>query len=288
MSETRLTKTLSCTLLSSVIEREIIPRLFDGHPDASADADTIGGHHQGVPQDDERPCGAAAALAVDPDEMVRLILAGHGTPRLLDPLLRLLDQGIGLSRIYLDILTPVARRIGELWQQDRCSMLEVTLSLSRLHCILLEIGRHNGGMPAQVFGKPRIFLAPVPGEQHTFGLLMVQEFFLQAGWGLDSRYDASLPTIIKHISTKKFDIVGFSISGPDLFETLQNLIHLVRKHSLHRNLSIIVGGGLFKDQPEFASRVSGATVVGEGVNAVEAAENLIYTDDRRRVARQPV
>lgn len=286
MSTSRFTPKISGAMLSSVIEREIIPRLFVTHPEASERCLVPVPAMAWEDVDDVPAPALDPPVDIDVEALARLVLSCDRADRIIGPLQELLDRGMGIRQVYLDFLTPIARRIGELWQQDRCSIIEVTLSLSRLHYVLLEIGRRNGGIPLQTYGNPRAFLTPVPGEQHIFGLLMVQELLLQAGWDLDGNYDSTIGGIIKIVSSGKFDVVGFSINGPDLFETLQSAIQNVRKHSLCKNLSIIVGGGLFKDQPQFASKVNGATVIGEGVNVVEAAENLIYSNGRNGACGQ--
>ncbi|PKU23652.1 cobalamin B12-binding domain-containing protein [Telmatospirillum siberiense] len=254
---------LSNFVLANIIEKEILPKLLFSSISPP-----------GVPDLGEEWC--SVSNIVDIEALAVLVLSDEPADKIIDQLQLLIDHGVGIQRICLDILAPVARKIGELWHDDRCRIIDVTLSLSRLHLVLLEMWRRNAEIRPILQGLRRVFLAPVPGEQHSFGLLMVEGAFLQAGWDVSSNRDTSASTILRAVSENSFDIVGISITGEEFFGHLRDIIFQLRKNSRNHDLEIIVGGGLFTLHPEFASRVVGATVVVDGVNAVEAAENMIY------------
>lgn len=256
---------LSNIVLANIIENEILPRLSFSNCSHS-DVGGLGEEWYSV------------ADIVDIEALTFLVLSDAPADKIIDKLQILIDHGVSIQTICIDILAPVARKIGDLWHNDHCRIIDVTLSLSRLHWVLLEIGRRNSEVPRRLSGQRRIFLAPVPEEQHRFGLLMIGEAFSQAGWDVSSNYDTTASAILHVVSENNFDIVGISITGEEFFDQLRDVIFQVRKHSRNHDLEIIVGGGLFALHPEFASRVVGATVVVDGVNAVEAAENLIYSN----------
>jgi methanogenic corrinoid protein MtbC1 len=259
------------TLLTTIIEREIIPRLLLTHsdpPEASGE--------QGRP-----------VAMVDSEELTRLVLGDEPIEKVMEHLQSLLDGGESLQRIYLDLLAPIAGRLGEYWLEDRCTFIDLTLALSRLHWLLRELGRHNGEAVYRSSTKKRIYLAATPGEQHSFGLVMIEEFFLHAGWEMAYDHMTTNQSILQAIHTHDVDVVGLSIANVELLGPLQDLIAMAGKASSNRKARIMVGGRLFKDHPEIVDKISGATVVADGVNAVEFAENLIGPSPRSGPVEQP-
>ncbi|NJK90043.1 MAG: cobalamin B12-binding domain-containing protein [Myxococcales bacterium] len=84
--------------------------------------------------------------------------------------------------IFLDLLAPVARLLGDLWLIDLCTFTDVTIGLSRLQQLVRELApAFEDGHDLRGFGH-RALLAPAPGEQHTFGMHLVEEFLRRAGW----------------------------------------------------------------------------------------------------------
>jgi hypothetical protein len=106
-------------------------------------------------------------------------------------------------------------------------------------------------------------------------MTMIEEFFLHAGWETASDYAATSGAIMETLAARSIDVIGFSVGCEEFFGPLTDLIKCVNQVSLNRNIAILVGGRLFLDHPDFASKISGATVVSNGVNAVETAENLL-------------
>jgi methanogenic corrinoid protein MtbC1 len=262
----------SGTLLTSVIEKEIIPRLLLVHRDPLAS-----GKAERTPVD--------AVAAGESEAFAKLVLRSEYS-EIMDQVQALIDRGVSLRRIYLDLLAPVARRLGEFWEEDRCTFTDVTVGLSRLHQVLREIGRRNGEGFNRSMAKRRIYLVPSPGEQHTFGMTMIEEFFLHAGWETASDHTATSGAIMQTLAARSIDVIGFSVGCEEFFGPLNDLIKRAHQASLNRNIAILVGGRLFLDHPDFASKISGAKVVFNGVNAVVTAENLVSQDSQPNTIQQ--
>ncbi len=259
------------SLLTTIIEREIIPRLLLTDSGRGAA---------------KRAPGKLTAT-LDCEELARLVLSSEPIDKVMDHVQCLLDGGESLQRIYLDLLAPIAGRLGEYWLEDRCTFIDLTLALSRLHWLLREVGRRNGETILRPSAKRRIYLAATPGEQHTFGLVMIEEFFLHSGWEMACDHTTSAASILQAIHTHDVDVVGLSISSVELLGPLQDLIGMMGKASSNRKARIMVGGRLFKDHPDLIEKISGATVVADGVDAVEFAENLIGASPRSQPVEQP-
>ena len=91
-------------------------------------------------------------------------------------------RGVSLSAVYLELLAPAARMLGELWEEDRVSFADVTVALCRLHDVMRNLSASQPPATDTLPQGRRALLVPMPGEQHTFGLVMVADFFRRAGW----------------------------------------------------------------------------------------------------------
>jgi len=111
--------------LARTIEAEIVPRLLMSLA-ASRQAAARAGTAPTTPGSD------------DVDELARLLLAHDG--EIASAFVQILRQrGTPVERICLDLLAPVARRLGKLWEQDVCDFAELTVGLERLHLVLREV-----------------------------------------------------------------------------------------------------------------------------------------------------
>lgn len=217
-----------------------------------------------------RPVGLADVL-----ELVRLVLLVDDRPA-RDSVQAMRQRGVPVETLMLDLLTPAARQLGELWLQDQCSFADVTVSVGRLQQLLREI---SPGLPAapQSRTQPlRILLLPGPGEQHTFGLVMVSEFFLSAGWYVDGGPAAPIDACAS-VEREWFDVVGFSLAGETHLPRLAPAISAVRKASRNPHIGILVGGPLFLTHPSLAREVGADAVAIDGSLAPGIAEMLVKT-----------
>ena len=248
---------LSGSLLTKVIEGEIIPRLFLAHRALHGSEPP-----QGVPDN-----------VLTSEAFARLVLVSE-SDEIVAHVQTLMDHGLSLERVFMDLLAPVARKLGEFWEDDHCTFTDVTLGLSRLHRVLHEVARDKDAAAKPVLSR-RAFFAPVPGEKHTFGISMLEEFFLHAGWETACDHSASEAGILKTAATQSLDIIGFSVSCQELLDPLSDLIDKTRKASCNRDVAIMVGGGVFIDNKDLAARFGNATIVSDGVHAVQLAEEIV-------------
>lgn len=249
------------TQLARVIELEIVPRLMLAHRTSGPCADT--------------PVPVCRQLdAADVHQFARLVLQ-PAEEAALEQVARLCEDGLSAESIYLDLLAPAARHLGELWERDLCDFTQVTLGLGRLQRVLraLSASFHEAGEAAPA-GR-RVLLLPCPGEQHTFGLVMVSEFFRRAGWEVAGgawEFDVDAAS---RVASDWYDVIGFSLAGEVHLDELNACIDAVRRASRNRAIGVIVGGPLFGLRPEFRARVAADLVAVDGRKAPQLAEQLL-------------
>lgn len=220
----------------------------------------------------------ASGTAIEGEEVLRFagLLLRHGDEAVvLDHLLAIEGRGVSIARIYLELFQPAARHIGELWADDRCTFVDVTLAIGTLQKMLRTFGpafHHNGRSPER---DHQALLLPVPGDQHSFGLSMVTEFFRRAGWSVWNTPLASGEEIGEAVSHAWFALVGFSASTDSGLDALAASIRLIRRRSCNPHVGIMVGGPIFVEHPDYVGRV-GADAMGENaILALARAETFV-------------
>jgi methanogenic corrinoid protein MtbC1 len=247
--------------LARALEVDVIPRLVLARrpPEATPDG------------------GDRAAQAPTPEEveaLTAIVMTGDlvGGSAFIG---RLRARDVTLVCIYLDLLAPVARRLGDLWLADRCDFASVTVGLCCLQQLVLENSHAFEARPGRNDALRRILLAAVPGEQHSFGLLLVSEFFRRQGWEVFSATGASARELVATARKQWFSMVGFSLACETRTDALAALIHDIRRASRNPQLGVLVGGLAFVDRPELAALVGADATAQDGQQAVLKAETLL-------------
>ena len=255
-------------LLLTTVESQIIPRLVLAHRMPAANADAA----------------AAPATRAGNDEVeicLRLAL-GSGVDALTEFAERLVGRGVPIDSVYVDVFAAVARRLGEQWTLDQCSFTDVTIALGRLQQVLRRLSVHFRpvGAPAAAASVRRALFGAAPGEQHTFGLTMIVQCFLRAGWDaalLPSPADEDMAAQVRgeHVA-----LVGLTLSSELRVEALKRQIARLRATSRNPNLCILVGGHAFASRSGLESEVGADGTSTDGNHAVELARQLVSSPPR--------
>ncbi len=244
--------------LSHTIEGDIIPRLMLAF--------------------DSRRTGQAPAVVGDQltgavEEFVQLVL-NHDATVATNYVSTLRSDGVPLAALYLDLIAPSARRLGQMWEEDEVSFTDVTIGVCRMHQVLLEFSRcFDAPLEASHPGQNALIL-PVPGEQHTFGLFMVMEFMRRANWNCFSGQPAGKREFMKLVDTQDFDMIGISVGASNHIEDAADLIADIRGASRNRDAIIMAGGQVFLDDPSLAARIGADATATDGHEAVREATRL--------------
>ena len=196
---------------------------------------------------------------------------------------RMQARGTPVETLYLDLLAPTARRLGELWESDACDFTEVTVGLGRLQQVL-----HNMSAAFRAEVQPhehgrRVLLVPAPGEQHSFGLHIVAEFFRRAGWDVwsEPRINSGAD-LVQLVRSEWFAVVGLSVASDTRIDALANGIRALRRASRNRAIGVLVGGPMCLAHPELVTRVGADATALDGGQAPIQAQNVLALLARRR------
>ena len=248
--------------IARTVELEVVPRLVLARR-AVADHPAVA------------PAGGHAPSAADIVELTGLALAhdtGAAVATFVDSLR---SRGATMQALYLDLLAPTARRLGELWVADLCHFADVTLAVCRLQKVVHDLGpafrretrvRENGR---------RALLVPVPQEQHSFGLLMVADFFRRAGWEVSGGPLEARGDLVAAVRDEWFAVVGLSVGSERQLDTAAAGVRAVRRASRNRSVGVMVGGPVFVEHPEFVALVGADATAADGQEAVRHAQGLL-------------
>lgn len=247
-------------VLAATLTGEIIPRLVEARrrqsPAALAAPPVTAEHVEAL---------VAFALAEDPDGVMGFVERSHA-------------RGVPFESICLDALAPAARRLGDLWCDDRCDFTQVTLGTLRLTRALQGLSELNPMLPGP--RAPRALFVSVPGEQHGFGVSMLVAFFRHSGWDAEFGTPATVAELAHSVRARNYRIAGISAACDRSLDTVAASVRAVRASSCQPAIAILVGGRVFHDQPALAERIGADCVTGDVREALRMADRFAARDTR--------
>jgi methanogenic corrinoid protein MtbC1 len=184
-------------------------------------------------------------------------------------------QGMLVESVFIDLLAPTARHLGTLWESDATDFANVTLGVGRLQLIMRQLGEAFFEQGSRSDGGESALLTTIPGEQHSFGLSMVAEFFRRAGWNLCTGPFSSHQELTSLVHNHWFDVVGFSVSSDRRLEELRQDIHDIRRDSRNKNVGIMLGGPMMARNPGLVASMGADMMSLDATTAPQQARNLI-------------
>jgi methanogenic corrinoid protein MtbC1 len=246
--------------LSTLIESEIIPRMMVAHatqmlPSTAIEQDIVIGADE---------VGAFAPLVMQVEADV-----------LLDHVEAILGRGVPFESVLVDLLAPTARFLGELWDDDQCDFVDVTMGLWRMQEDVQEIAtRQPAGRPFVAGGRRALFAA-MPGDQHNLGTVMIDEIFRREGWQTDRLTEPETSDLLKRVGKEWFDIIGLTVSHDCHIARLPSIIAAMRNVSRNPQVCVMVGGGIFSADPDLAVKVGADGTASDAKNAPRVASELV-------------
>ena len=134
-------------ILTDTVEGSVIPELLTRH-------------RAGLVQ------ARAPGLVLDASHVAELLglVLDQNDPAALAFVGSMHDRGAAPDAIYLDLLAPTARRLGELWQNDECDILSVSVGVWRLQAAMRTIS-----------GRTRAAASVLPGSNKPSPAMVMME-----------------------------------------------------------------------------------------------------------------
>jgi methanogenic corrinoid protein MtbC1 len=239
------------------------PRLGELRPGALAEVPLIVGQTADLVQQTDNVLELANLLVNDRFQIASSFVEG------------LRSSGVPLETLYLDLLAPAARHLGDLWTNDTLHFGDVTIGLCHLQQVLHDFSPAFLNEASTRDDGRRALMMSVPGSQHTFGVSMVAEFFRRARWDVSTGAPVSRDELIRTVRSQWFAVVGLSVSCEVQLDALVSTIRLIRRASRNQKVGILVGGPVFVEHPEMGPLVGADATAVDGRQAPVQAEKLL-------------
>jgi methanogenic corrinoid protein MtbC1 len=183
--------------------------------------------------------------------------------------------GASVELLFQDLLVPVARRLGELWDEDINDFMDVTRGASHLQQIVREYSDAFHREARQPVSNRRMLLMTMPGEQHTLGISMVGEHFRRAGWHVWGGPPRTIDEILELVVAQYFEVIGLSLSRvPDPAKVASDIARM-RQASINKNVIVQIGGRPFSENPGLVAAVGADATALDGRQAVLQITGMI-------------
>lgn len=242
-------------LLALVVETEIVPRLLSMNQDKRSSLD-----------------GAVAFTALEITAFSDKVL-GATTDELEQFVRHMRGHAPAITPLLTNLLAPAARHLGELWNEDLCDFLDVTIAMSKLKRLIAAF--QDSHFEVVLDPRHRALLLCLPGEQHLFGLEIVAEAMRLAGWEVVIAKGESVNGQAALIRRDWYGICGLTLSASAGLSDTARTIDMIRHASLNRNLGVLVGGQAFIGQPQLAAQVGADAAPEDARAAVLVAAKLV-------------
>lgn len=180
-------------------------------------------------------------------------------------------DGLSLEAIYLGTLSDAARRLGEMWEDDNLSFLQMSVAAGRIFAIMRHM-RSQIVSPTRDATVRQALFATVPGELHTLGVTMAADMFRDRGWEIDLRTAYEHEELLASITDRPYRIIGLSAGHPSTMLALTRLVVALR--ITHPQAHIIVSGRIVAELPDINLLIRADSVLGAQDDAVAHMDRL--------------
>ncbi|WP_373476089.1 B12-binding domain-containing protein [Sphingorhabdus sp.] len=246
--------------LARFVSNEIVPRLMRLHTEVVPDAPPV-----------ESLIDALRPSSAEIDALAHIVL-GDDLEAAATYVTIMRDRGLSMETLYIELLEPTARHLGEMWDNDECDFIDVTIGVGRLQK-LLAIFNETYALP-ELGTRRRVLMATTPGNQHSFGASMIERLLSAAGWQVDAEYSGNADDIVNAVSHHWFAVIGLTAGSDRQLEALKSIIVEIRKESQNEAIGIMVGGPMFTENPAMASAMGADATAPNAPTAVLAAQKL--------------
>jgi methanogenic corrinoid protein MtbC1 len=191
------------------------------------------------------------------------------------------------QQVVDQLFDPAARIIGERWCGDECDFFKVTVAMSRMQRLFRRI---TSDFPPTVRSDISrcVLLAPAPGEEHLFGLSVVDDAFRRAGWEVDCCGHGEAAEMLQLVAVNHYQVIGVSVSVDRHLPDLAAVVQKLKAKSLNRSVAVMAGGSMVMRAPQSATDAGFDMLAVDAMSAVRLAEAVVsrraFASDQRMAA----
>lgn len=245
--------------VNTIIESQIIPRLLMAHNTSN----TTGRSRR------------LRAISADEASRFALLPLRLEAASLLEEVDAFIAKGASVETICLDLLAPAARKLGEMWDRDECDFLDVTMGLWRLQEVMREVAARSPADFGSLHMPYSALFSAMPGDYHSFGVMMIEEVFARAGWRSEALVKPARRELLDRLARQPFDLIGLTLARDCPSAALGNLIKAVRNVSANPRIIVLIGGRMINENPRIAIDVGADGTGADALLALGVANSLV-------------
>jgi methanogenic corrinoid protein MtbC1 len=138
-------------------------------------------------------------------------------------------EGVTREALYLGYICGAARVLGEAWDENRLTFMEVTIGAGHLHDVMRSLRAEGPSIRFAFDARRSALFATVPGEDHSIGIAVAADMFRGAGWDIDLRTSTDHDGLIAHVDRTTPSIIGLSFSTERRLNDLARLVAAMRE-----------------------------------------------------------
>lgn len=246
--------------LLSVIEAQIIPQLMQAHTSVA--------EQQLSPKQSRK-------FTVEEIEHFSESCLGNELDQPLAYVQALIEDGVSIESVFIDLITPAARWLGYQWELDKKDFTAVTHGLMRMHQLTRSLGYVNRETPQTAGDVKRIFFACAPGSMHILGLSIVSEMFRSDGWQVVMEIASTEEELFKALRREWFDMIGLSVGLVEQLPGLKDLITRLKAQAINPQTLVILGGPAVSSDPDLLQKSGADGVSSHAPQAITLANGLL-------------
>jgi len=182
-------------------------------------------------------------------------------------------DGVEIDVIYLGFVAGAARRLGEMWDADEISFIQVTLACGKLYRIIRGLRHIVAPSITQDRDELPAMFALVPGETHTLGIEIATDVFRRSGWDVDMLVGLDHDMLVDQSDRRNYRAIVLIANSDGMIEAMARLVLALRiSHPLSH---IAVAGNILDHYPDLMSIVGADAVLKEIETAVETLQDII-------------
>jgi methanogenic corrinoid protein MtbC1/DNA-binding XRE family transcriptional regulator len=184
-----------------------------------------------------------------------------------------ISEGIGLSDIYLKILSPALKHVGDSWAAGKLNVgeehLATQITLAEMEK-LRRIHRARGRV------THRALVACVEGEEHFVGARMIADLFVLEGWAVDF-LGPNVPTetMIQMVRQRRPHLLALSATMESGISNASRIIDQVKK--LPVSPKILLGGSAVRQQQLARGKTPDWAAATDVAAGLKLGRNLLHS-----------
>jgi len=206
--------------------------------------------------------------------------AVRGVPEdLLGLARRLRVPGSSVESIYLKLIEPAARALGDRWHADLLAQGDVTIAMGALQLLVRQLGSDFQRERPSTPEARSALVALMPDEPHLVEVGLISEFLERAGWRVACAYPGSDTDLNAELGATAYDVLALCSSGaferPERRSIIEGVVRAARAASQNPSLAVLASGRDFRAHPELAEALGADGSLASAGEAVGTAEAVL-------------